>query len=888
MKNNFSRMISLIIIVVLSISIISSPAMASDNSGALSADYVLLNDLGILPQSFIDLTGSNLQVSRSVFAQLMCSVLGYEAYAESLSTQQNVFSDVSSTDKAYGSIMAVNKLGLMQGDGKGKFNPNNQMDFAQVLKVVMVALGYGDLAPYYGGYPTGYITLALNNDILDGIQNYGANIKVKASDVITIIYNAINCRVLEYTAIGDDTITISDENNQTLINVYHRIYAYTGVVKGVAGMSVIDGDPVEKDRIYIDDKLYKTSGNIDFSSYFGKKVDYYMNSDEVVLAVSDGNHTNRIISISGDDVEVLSDTSVKYFDGKTDKIIKLNTDTDIVYNGRLYKEQLSKNILNSSSIVQIIDTGADGKYDILTVMTTQNYVVERYDPNTKTVYDMYSKSRKLVIEDEDECIFVNDFGDAMSFNMLQKYDVISVVQSMDKSSTTIYYSNKETEGELVEISSDSKHFVIDGKEYRVADNFLSEAKQMYIGQSGLWVLDCFGQIAAYKEYGDSYKYGYLIAVAEKSGLDTTYSARLMTDEGKVCVYQIAENVIIDGKNTDFRAYYTRYGSHTISDRVVRYYISNDKLKSIDTTDVGEGNTHDKLCTIFEGYNADKEPQTELYWNGTTNVLGARLAITSDTKVFVVPDTVTSDDEAYQMASTSVFIHETQYPVNVYADEDGAAVADVAVRYSSESFVATDYYHAKAAVVKNLTKVLDDDGDPVYKLEAILEGRNVMYYVRDNSIVEATKGYGVNAEPFGKLVPGDVVKLTVDGIAKEIIDMVVLYKYDEDTIANGGVNILEDERNFCRLVKANVYESSDGFLRLTQNDLKSGVIPAYADTELVNANNYIICKCKTERGKLVVERCTVDDITDYVRGGNAYSKIVMWSMYTNAGVIVVYE
>lgn len=888
MKKIFFRMLALVLTVVLSTGISVSAATVSDSSNALSADYELLNDLGMLPQSFIDIFRSDLSVSRSVFAQLMCSVLGYEAYAESLSTAENVFSDVSSTDKAYGSIMAVNKLGLMQGDGKGKFNPNNQMDFAQVLKVVMSALGYGDLAPYYGGYPTGYITLALNNDVLDGIQNYGADVKVKASDVVAIIANAINCRVLEYTTVGGDTITVSGENDKTLINVYRRIYAYQGVVNGVAGMSVKDGDPVEKNSVYIDDTLYKASENSDFSEYFGKEVDYYINSDDVVLAISDANHNNKILSLSGDEIAQLSDSSITYYDGTADKVFRFNTDTDIVYNGKIYKDMLTMSLINSTSRVQIIDTGADGKYDILTITTTENYVVERYDSNTKTVYDMYSKSRKLVIEDEDECIFVNDFGDEMSFDLLQKYDVISVVQSIDKETTIIYYSNKETEGKLEELSSDSKYFVIDGIEYQVADNFLSEAKKMSVGQSGLWVLDCFGQIAAYKDYGDSYKYGYLIAIAEKSGLDKVYSARLMTQEGTVCVYEIAKNITLDGKTVNFQDYYTKSGSQSVADRVIRYYIANDKLRSIDTTARGEGNIHDKLCTIFEGYDANKEPQTELYWNATTSVFGARFAVTADTRVFVVPDTVTSDDESYQLASTSVFVHETQYPVNVYADEEGAAVADVALRYSSETFIATDYYHAKAAIVKNLTRVLNDDGDPVYKLEAILEGRDVMYYVRDNSIIETTKGYGVNAEPFGKLVPGDVVKLTVDDISKEIVDMVVLYKYDEDTIANGGTLVLEDERNFCRLVKANVYASNDGFLRLTQSDLKSGVIPAYSDTELVNANQYIICKCKTERGELVVERCTVNDITDYVRGGNDYSKLVMWSMYTNAGVIVVYE
>ena len=97
-------------------------------------------------------------VTRGEFAAMIMDLLGGEETA----SNSVPFGDVPTSNAYYGAIGYVYNSGLMSGVGGGNFAPESPITYVQALKTVLVALGYKDLAEIQGGYPAGYIKIAMN------------------------------------------------------------------------------------------------------------------------------------------------------------------------------------------------------------------------------------------------------------------------------------------------------------------------------------------------------------------------------------------------------------------------------------------------------------------------------------------------------------------------------------------------------------------------------------------------------------------------------------------------------------------------------------------------------------------------------------------------------
>jgi len=207
------RLVSLTIIIVLFSQYIVNASFidTADKKYEIAADVVV--GLGLM-KSFDDGTfrGED-EVTRGEFADIIAKILSFDNVG-----MLNSFNDVDE-DNAYAkSIGVVSTLKIMNGDGKGYFNPNGAVSYNEAIKALICLLGYEEHAIYQGGYPFGYLLQASKIGLTKGVDNSGVFNRATAAQ---LIYNALDIEVLRAVGFGESKKYEASKGN-TLLYIYRR------------------------------------------------------------------------------------------------------------------------------------------------------------------------------------------------------------------------------------------------------------------------------------------------------------------------------------------------------------------------------------------------------------------------------------------------------------------------------------------------------------------------------------------------------------------------------------------------------------------------------------------------------------------------------------------
>ncbi len=126
----------------------------------------------------------NKTVSRAEMATIICRMLN-----ESSLNVSSQFSDVPQNYWANGYIAKAAELGIVNGYGNGIFKPYNDVTYEQAITMIVRALGGESLAQQAGGYPKGFISLAKECGLGNGVQGE-VNEAISRGDVSLILYNS--------------------------------------------------------------------------------------------------------------------------------------------------------------------------------------------------------------------------------------------------------------------------------------------------------------------------------------------------------------------------------------------------------------------------------------------------------------------------------------------------------------------------------------------------------------------------------------------------------------------------------------------------------------------------------------------------------------------------
>jgi len=772
-----NKIISIILFVALTLSLGGiGTVFAESEASEGKAGFTLLDDLGFLSEDFKTDYHENRQMTRAQFASLICGLSGIGGYSPDANDLEK-FEDVSTGNKYRESIALASKYGYMNGDGQGHFRPDENVELSQVIKVFVSMLGYDELAKVKGGYPTGYMAVAQTLSLTDGIA---IGSKLRSGTIMKLVYNMLHTKVYKIESISDSSVIMTTSDDASFLKEFHDIDVIKGQVRGAGGKMMIDGDALSDSEILLEDTVMKTVGDKSYGEYFGCMVNAYVDSQDKIVALCDAEYESRKVKLLFEDIESFSFDEITYYENGKEVRVSTSAETDFIYNGKPPCVSDLSSLLSKDGDVEIIFLDDDKIADCISITVSDNFVVKKVDLNTQVIYDMYS-AKKLSLSELDSYSIINSFGEYMTIEQLGAYDVLSVVQSVDKKLTTIYYSNNEVEGSISQIDS-SGRYIIGNKAFTIAGSFAGEKNGLKLGKNGIFPLDIYGKIAAFKSIDDAYRYGYIIAYGVKGGLESTAMIKLIDQSGAISIFSVDEKLIYDGEACNG---YEKIASlkNSVSDpgELIRYYTVNGAIRSIDTLEVSVQGEDDSLTTLFEGYDDNKKNKTSLMYNGNQNIMGSKVALSSGTKVFYVPPQSSSDDSDYTVTSPN-FKHDDVYYINAYADDKDSHVASVVVIYGGATVTIGTY--SPFFVVESLSAAINENGDEVVRIRGYSKapyatGGYETVCVSDKKVLDELVSLS-DTEKTHTLSCGDVIKYGTDNEGN-VNNIELFYEYETDTV-----------------------------------------------------------------------------------------------------------
>lgn len=200
MKKNLKKVISAVIALALSASTFASVSFAkSFTDVASTASYAeavdVLSSLGIINGYEDGTFGPDKTIKRSEAAKVIVAMVNkLEAAEGRMGTTQ--FTDVAADHWASGFINVGVTEGFINGMGGGIFKPDGEVTYNQIVKMIVSCLGYEEYAQFYGGYPTGYVSIADSEGITKGCSMNGDSAATRGV-VAQLVYNALKTPVIQ-------------------------------------------------------------------------------------------------------------------------------------------------------------------------------------------------------------------------------------------------------------------------------------------------------------------------------------------------------------------------------------------------------------------------------------------------------------------------------------------------------------------------------------------------------------------------------------------------------------------------------------------------------------------------------------------------------------------
>jgi len=864
------KIICLIMIFILSLAVV--PSHAQTNIKKLNNDnYKLLSNLGFLPPFVEDELDFEEPCTRGDFAYMLHAAAGYEkVYGK---TVANAFADVADTAYYALSVNNLSKAGIINGNGDGSFNPSGAISFNHAVKMVTIALGYGDYALYRGGYPTGYLACAGDADILDDVVASG-DAPLTLADALSLIVNACDARVLDATGLGDN-VSYDNTSGTTLISRFWHIGKYEGRVMGTSEVMFVDAGSLGDDEVLIEDKIYKTACS--FENVAGCDVYFYYDEyAEKILSYVLANGEITITEIDGEDVVDFANGTLTYTVGDKESKIKVSQFADIAYNARPCTDIAKKDFTSVNGKIKLINNG-DGVCDAVIISDVKVYVVGKADATEEVFYDKYTNA--VFNAKNMEIIFKDQFGRDMSIKELGEYDVISAYVSKDGKYASLYCSNREAEGKIngIEKGDGKTRIIIGERAYDVAESFAPVLADVAIGTEGIFPLDIDGRVVAIKEDTAAFRWAWLIDCKIQPGLSSVATAKFFSQTGEMLTPDLADRVSIDGKSCKAEEAYNILAGYT---GIIRYRLSDSKLKFVETQ-----NDPKKIDKLYSGYDDNKKPSSNLRYLASAQTFGGKVAYDSKTIMFEVPGEGVNDETVFRLKSFSEFINENYYYVDAYRLGTDAHCADVFVYFNDKKTTQITAL-TDVTLVDYVSEVINEDGAPVYAIHGFRGGASTVDYTCDKSVLDNLKCIQPDhATEKHILKTGDVVKLGYNLANMTVAEVNICYEREYNhLLTNAGI---ANDWDGNRMIRAKVYSEDGGNLWITQEDLtENGVILGLESIESVFATKCRIYRIRTENGKTIAEKASVSDIMDYKNAGPQCSEIVMFQRNWNPGTIVI--
>lgn len=761
-------------------------------------------------------------ILRSEMSKVSVYSVGLEDVAKS-STYSTKFPDVVSNHWANGPINVAVQQGMVIGDDVGTFRPDDPVLFQEAVTIMVRALGYEPMASQRGGYPTGYMVVASENQMLKGISATAATPATRG-DIAQLVFNSLTVNLMEQTGFGsNETYEVVDK---TLLYDRLNVEKAYGQITGTPETTLTGGSTTAEDRIMINNETF-IEGDTLASELLGYNVVYYARIDAttdektLIAVIPQENKNNELIIAANDIVSITGDEgtnrTVTYWrdtNSSNTRTASIVANPVYIYNGKYASALTLEQLKPASGNLILLDTDTNNVYDIVFVNHFTNLVVETVSTATGRVTDKYNNNSLLLDPDSTttKYVLIRD-GAEIQPTDLDEWNVISYTISADKELIKGYISTESILGTVTRTSAEG--FKIDNSDttYQKASNYPYD---IGLRDRGRFYLDIEGKVAAVDTTAVTTgvairgSYGYLVGAAKTGTLDETLQFKIFTANGDTEVIDAATKIRLNDKYglTPDEVLTTFGKDGKVTPQLITYETnSSGKLTGLDIaadkTATGEVNREVFTKNIAAA---------EQIYKSASGMLG-NVKVTDDTLIFDIPQDAGTDTTRYSVRNNTMFSNNKPYDIIVYdLKEDFSAGAIVVT-----STTGVTEAESPIVLVDEIAEGQNDDFDSVDIVYGLENGSRVELMSTDKSVFVKDGGNSIaqgDVFQYSTNAKGEVDKITVlfDASAKTTeftkaigTDLTTVYGKVTKKFANSvNVSVNGTVKNYST-VDATVYE-----------------------------------------------------------------------------------
>ncbi len=806
------------------------------------------------------------------------------------------FTDLPEREDYRRAINAAYEMGLISGYEDGSIRPMEPITRMHAAQLLAKGIGYSDL-------------IAAGKSAAQACEEAGICSFAEACDTLSctvadaaeLLLSAGNANMVGASMIGSQSMEYVFRE-ETLFSNYLNIYQADGIIRANEYTYLDEEGHLGQNSVQIGEEIFQSVSD-EVKGLLGYRVEVYYKqrygSDlrEIISCLPKG---NEAITITAENVIGYRDGRLEYYDenGRSVSESFPISAVNVIYNNRLLLKASAEDFAIASGSITLIDNDDDGSYEVVSVLSYRNAIVDTVDRQKEEVYFKFGE-KPLSLAEDSGLSFLSADGSKAYVIELAEWDVLSIAESKDGELIRAVYIPESVDGVIESIAENQGNYIvsIDGKEYTLtAACQENQGNELTIGKYVMLYPDIDGKIAAVNSSVNSgEQYGYLIAMELGKGLAGGVRAKYLDCDGTVKVSELADKVKLDGT-----IYHTENDANiflSLNPQLMMYRINeNGVISYIDTaysTDengkpvsLGEKESETSLYKYYDGYSGDDQPvETEqLVYKKDNMILGGKVALTQATYIFCVPTQPQSaKDSDYKVLNTSNYLsNDGRYAVRAYKTSTDSLSAEAIVMHVdvAGTNVPSD---TAISVVESVTRGLDADGNECYILNCYTGTNKYRYQTRQSSIFDDLTLDGASYMPSG----GDILKLSVD-TSGSITACELVYSYSQNKM--NGSNPSDSLYATYRVEIAYAYQMDKTSCMTTTTPLESG--KTYTQAELSNLEMHNLSRFKvllydTKREK--VSTANAGSVIGFVNtGGYASSRVFIYTRNGNSQTFVIYQ
>lgn len=891
--NKGRRAIGIILLLCLSVMTCFGSVLAEEpkTGGVVSVhEFELLKQLGIVTDTQDQPFDAAKAVTRGEFSKYAARICGMENAGQA--GQNAVFTDVGSGRDDFCAINTLYRLHILSGYGDGTFRPDEPILMEECVAALMKLLGYDIYAQRAGGYPTGYLVTARESGLFKGV-NPRVGEKVTGEDMILLLFHALQAEIVSQRSFREDGISLEKGGN--FLSMIFDVYTGRGIVQENQYTGLHRQETSVAEGYVSIDGIRYACGKTGCDGYLGYRVTYfYRDNDgnpELIYVYADEKY-NRIVSVDAQDIDNAGQNVFRYTKGEYGQEktyeLKYSGEIDVIFNGTLYPYYTDADLMPEIGNVTFVDNDMDGTYEVITVHSFVNYLVESVS-SAKSVIHLKKSNTALDLEPEDRDVEYRLLRDGVSIppEELRENDVLTVAENKEKTLYTIYVSATTLEGMIDQVEEDTFTWVTVGENrYQVTGGLFYVPK---VGDNGPFFLDYQGRIVGRDEKLSARKqYGFLMGIKVGEGLDDSVSYKILTQEGKKILEAAEKMTLNDGTQKPAaevaeNPVLLENGLMNGTTKTVQQLISfetNQKgqISKVWTYQDKSGETGRKTEAEEETFSLDfKLPANGLYYRaGRARVFGAKYRVSAGTLIFEIPEEYSSDERDYTVHNIGYLISDRKYKNVEFYDMGRDNVSKVILMKSSAGSASSIIYYDPVTVVEKVTQCMVNE-ELVYKLYGYRNGQKVELVAYSSDLEDTDPSWG-NGIAFKDLKPGDVVQTNVNsyGLVDELRVVFTLDSGNDmwETVSGSTAGEYEVYGGIHAAYGEVVYKSNTSLV-LNAHDWND---PKWDRTYGVDSAQYFY---KVNRATGKVSRITISDI-------NVGDKLFIQGSYAVLQNVVFYE